>query len=238
MMRRVLTVLTVAAMVVATLALPALAGGPQLEPAAAEARAERPQLPEAASDTARAALDKAFAEEEPAAPTATLGALLVAEGPGGFDEYGGDYDIIRNVVLAILGSGTPTNLGAALDPGADLTVFLPNDRAFQRLVDQLAGVWLPEDEIIDAILGAGFSIADVNGIVENHVFIGAIPAAGALEADGVTLTAVGGGDVTVDVRGFRIVLVDDGAPYPMVVDRDNFGTNGVFHGISQVILSS
>ena len=87
-------------------------------------------------------------------------------------------------------------------------------------------------------LPAGFSLQDVNDIVENHVFSGVIPASAALEADGATLTAIGGGEVTVDVRWDRIRLIDDARPYPWVVDTDNYGTNGVFHGINQVILSS
>ena len=214
-MRRLTTLLATVAMLVGVLAAPALA-----------------------NDDARDTADPAFAETSE--PSLTLGELLVEEGPGGFDRVSRDYDVIRNIVLAILGDETvTTNLGAALDPNAELTLFIPQDRAFQRLVYELTGQWLPESEIIGAVLGAGFSLQDVNDIVENHVFAGVIPASAALQSDGATLTAVGGGEITVDVKWGRwIRLIDDARPYPWVLDTDNFGTNGVFHGISQVIVSS
>ncbi|MDH3463847.1 MAG: hypothetical protein OEM32_09515 [Acidimicrobiia bacterium] len=63
----------------------------------------------------------------------TLGEQILADADGHYDRNSRDYDVIGEVVLAIVESGIDTQLGASLDPSAELTVFLPDDQAFGRL---------------------------------------------------------------------------------------------------------
>ena len=70
----------------------------------------------------------------------TLAEVLLADSgrddAAGFDRNWFDYDIVTQAVLLF-----PDLVAAASDPSAQLTVFLPNDRAFRRLVHDLTGTW-------------------------------------------------------------------------------------------------
>jgi uncharacterized surface protein with fasciclin (FAS1) repeats len=175
----------------------------------------------------------------------TLGEQILADADGQFDKNQYDYDIIGEVVLAIVQSGIDTQLGASLDPSVELTAFLPNDRAFKLFQYDLTGVWIgDESKVIPAILDAvGGNLDLVNAVVEYHVVPGVIDSSVALGADGVSLTSIMGASFTVDVKNAsapRIVLVDNEpdlynariSPW----DLDNFASNGVWHGISRVLI--
>lgn len=175
----------------------------------------------------------------------TLGEQILADADGQFDNNPRDYDIVGEIVLAIVESGIPTQLGASLDPSAELTVFLPNDRAFKRLAHDLTGKWVnDESNVIPAILDAvGGDLGLVNAVVEYHVVGGVIDSSIALGADGVSLTSIMGASFTVDVRNPRsgnVALRDNEPdvkdPRLVVRDLDNFASNGVWHGISRVLI--
>jgi uncharacterized surface protein with fasciclin (FAS1) repeats len=175
----------------------------------------------------------------------TLGEQILADANGKFDRRWSDYDIIGEIVKAILDSGTPTQLRAAVDPDAELTVFLPNDRAFRRLARDLTGTWVKrEADVIPAILGAvGGDLALVNSIVEYHVVSGKVTARTALRSDGATLTSIMGAGFTVDViskRKVKVALIDNDPDLrdPRLVrrDLDNRASNGIWHGIDRVLI--
>ena len=76
-------------------------------------------------------------------PPPTLAGILRAQGSG-TDRNWSDFDILAAGVEA-------AGLTSALDnPGADLTVFLPNDRAFRALVADLYGwrFWFASEQTI------------------------------------------------------------------------------------------
>jgi uncharacterized surface protein with fasciclin (FAS1) repeats len=177
-----------------------------------------------------------------AASDSTLAEQILADADGEFDRNRYDFDIIGEVVKAILGSDIETKLGAAADENANLTVFLPNDRAFQLLAWDLTGKWIrDESKIIPAILGA-VDLGTVNAIVEYHVVAGYVDSATALKSDGVSLTSVMGETFTVDVLNERRALVrlidndrNDWDPFLVRSKLDNVAGNGIWHGISQVL---
>lgn len=183
----------------------------------------------------------ALADEAPP----TLGEQILADADGEFDRNSRDYDVIGEIVLAIVQSGIDTQLGASLDPTVELTVFLPDDRAFRRLAYDLTGTWIrDESALIPAILDAvGGDLALINAVVEYHVIPGVIDSSVAAGADGVSLTSIMGASFTVDVfnnaRG-TIALIDNEPDLKNARldprDLDNYASNGVWHGISRVLI--
>jgi uncharacterized surface protein with fasciclin (FAS1) repeats len=173
----------------------------------------------------------------------TLGEQILADADGRFDRRSWDYDIIGEVVKAILDSNIETRLGASVDPNAQLTAFLPNDQAFRHLAKDLTGQWIErEADLIPAILGAvGGDLALVNAVVEYHVVPGKIRSKDAFRADGVTLTSIMGAGFEVDVKGKKRVTLIDNEPdlrNPRLIrkDLDNRASNGIWHGIDRVLI--
>jgi uncharacterized surface protein with fasciclin (FAS1) repeats len=185
----------------------------------------------------------AFAGSGQKSGKTTLGEQILADADGKYDRRSWDYDVIGEVVKAILDSGIPTQLGASVDPNAELTVFLPNDRAFRRLAHDLTGEWVKKEaDIIPAILGAvGGDLALVNAVVEYHVVPGKIKARTAFRSDGAVLTSIMGASFEVDVKGKkRLVLIDNEPDLrnPKLIrrDLDNRASNGIWHGIDRVLI--
>ena len=176
------------------------------------------------------------------APDKTLADILLADsakdGPNGFDARFWDYDIVTQAVLLF-----PDLVEAASDPDAELTVFLPNDLAFRRLVYEITGTWLrSEAKVFDAVASLG--VDTVKNVLLYHIVPASISYRQALHADGAELdTLLEGADVTVDVRGrkwwrtVRLIDLDTNDKDALVV-RGNVGgkaANGYAHGISQVL---
>lgn len=191
----------------------------------------------------------ASAEE---AAEASLADMILADADGQYDWRFWDYDIIGEIVSVIIteatapGSELETALLAAADPAAQLTVFLPDDQAFRRLAYDLTGRWIwRESKIIPALLDAvGGDLQLINDIVEYHVVPGVIDSTAALAADGAVLTTVEGSTLKVKVKdgwwGPRIWLIDQDPDLRNarvdLRDIDNFASNGVWHGITRVML--
>lgn len=166
----------------------------------------------------------------PAEPAGTIVDVAVAasslDGP---DNNGKDYDLLVAAVLA-------TGLDDALSGDTQLTVFAPNDRAFQKLVADLTGAdELPsEADTLDAIL-ATFTVEQIAGILTYHVTAGALDSGAVLASD--SLTMLNGGTVTPRFPGF----LGDEAPTmrdPKLVKKgiDIQATNGVIHTIDRVLV--
>ena len=181
----------------------------------------------------------------PRSGKSTLAEQILKDADGRFDRRWSDYDVIGEIVKAILGSGVSTQLGAAADPNVELTAFLPNDRAFRRLAHDLTGQWIRnEADIIPALLTAvGGDLALVNAIVEYHVVPGKITAKAALRSDGAELTSIMGAGFEVDVRSRRwkkVELIDNDPDLrnPRLIrwDLNNYASNGIWHGIDRVLI--
>lgn len=169
----------------------------------------------------------------------TLAGLLDAQGSG-TDRNWYDFDILAAGVDA-------AGLSSALDdPKADLTVFLPNDRAFQALVADLFGAryWFASEKTVLAKLveletGAPGTLRTV---ILYHAVPGQITSSTALSVPrGTELTSVQGGKIRVYPfkRLGTAVLVDqdrnDLDPFLVRSKLDIKASNGIAHGISFVL---
>ena len=173
----------------------------------------------------------------PAGPT--LADILQAQG-GGTDRNWYDFDILAAGVEA-------AGLTAALDdPNADLTVFIPNDRAFQALVADLFGFryWFAsEATILNKLvqLETG-DPGTLQTVILYHAVEGQIPSSVALSVPrGTPLTTLQGGTIKVFPIRFlgTAILADqdrnDVDPFLIRSKLDIQASNGIAHGISFVL---
>ena len=187
--------------------------------------------------TAVAASPTVSAEGEPPTIAAVLLADSAKDDAAGFDRRWFDYDIVTQAVLLF-----PDLVAAASDPNAQLTVFLPNDFAFRRLVADLTGTW-PRSEADTFAAVAGLGTDTVRTVLTYHIIAGPpISYRAALSSDGAVLTTLQGGALTVDVGRFFLPYVqlvdnDPNAPDPIVVQPNVGGrlANGYVHGIDKVL---
>jgi uncharacterized surface protein with fasciclin (FAS1) repeats len=169
----------------------------------------------------------------------TLADILDAQG-GGTDRNWYDFDILAAGVDA-------AGLSGALDdPNADLTVFLPNDRAFQALVADLYGFrfWFADEAtILDKVVQLEASApGTLQTVILYHAVSGQIDSRTALSVPfGTQLTTLQGGTIKVyPLRFFgTAVLVDqdrnDLDPWLVRSKLDIRASNGIAHGISLVL---
>ena len=179
-----------------------------------------------------------------ASPTGTrsLAAVLTADG-NQFDANWYDYDIVTEAVLAVLKAKPASKVGVLADGNIALTAFLPDDRAFQTLVADLAGS-RPKTE--RAVFGAvaGLGIDTVETVLLYHVVPGAtITSKQAVAANGAVLETAQGGTVTVRSYSRYLPIIelrdkdtDDRNPFvnPLALDR-NKGNKQIAHGITDVL---
>jgi hypothetical protein len=172
----------------------------------------------------------------------TLAEILLSDsakdGPDGFDHRWHDYDIVTQAVLLF-----PDLVAAASDPAAQLTTFLPTDRAFQRLVKDIGGQRLhSEAEVFAAVAALGTDT--VLTVLQYHIIPASISYRDALRADNAVLgTLLVGASITVDVKGRgwwkHVTLIDaDTSDRDPVVVQPNIGgaaANGFAHGIDRVL---
>ncbi|MEM7270698.1 MAG: fasciclin domain-containing protein [Pseudomonadota bacterium] len=162
--------------------------------------------------------------------------VLDVSGAEGFDDNAGDFDILREALIA-------TDLvGALADTNADLSVFAPTDGAFIQLARDLGADVADGDEagaltaIIDATTAlAGSAQAGLDLIADillYHVAAGAktleeLGAAGPIE----TLNGE-----TVEVNGTTVVDKEPDLISAEVVLEDVETINGTIQAIDQVLL--
>jgi serralysin len=173
------------------------------------------------------------------APAPTLAGVLDAQG-GRPDSNWYDFDLLAAGVDA-------AGLAGALDaPDADLTVFLPNDRAFQALVADLYGFqyWFAsEAQVLDQLVRLEASApGTLQTVILYHAVSGQIDSKTALSVpDGTELTTLQGGTVTVNpIRWLGIAVLgdqdrDDFDPWLVPSKLDIRASNGIAHGISFVL---
>jgi uncharacterized surface protein with fasciclin (FAS1) repeats len=195
-----------------------------------------------AAVTAAAITTGALAPSPAQAQTAdpTLADILQAQG-GGTDRDWYDFDILAAGVDA---AGLT---GALDDPSADLTVFLPNDRAFQALVADLYGFryWFKDEatilnKLVELETGAPGTLQTV---ILYHAVPGEIPSSAALAVrPGTELTSLQGGTIRVFPFFGTAFLGDkdrnDIDPFLIKGKLDIQASNGIGHGIGFVLRPS
>jgi len=197
----------------------------------------------ALAPSAQAAAPKA-AKSPAVAATATgtnsLAAVLTAGGVG-FDKNWNDYDIVTAAVLAVLKAKPTSKVSVLTDGTVALTAFIPNDRAFQKLVKAISGKTLHRESDVFAAV-AKLGIPTVEAVLLYHVVPGAtITSAQALKANGAVLTTALGSTIKVRVyRGPVISLWDKdrNSRNPRVILSQvdiNKGNVQIAHGIDRVL---
>lgn len=175
--------------------------------------------------------------------TRSLAAVLTSD-TSGFDRNRFDYDVLTKAVLTVLQAKPGSPVKVLTDGNVALTAFIPNDLAFERLVQDISGARsLPgEAATFDAVAGLG--VDTVEAVLLYHVVPGAtIDAKTALGADGAALTTAAGSTVTVDVRCrwhntgvIRLVDADSSDRDPYIIKFDiNKGNKQIAHAIDRVL---
>ncbi len=168
----------------------------------------------------------------------TLAKILLADArfddKDGFDHVSLDFDIVTQAILLY-----PDLVTAASSPGA-LTVFLPTDQAFRRLVRDLTGTSPATEKEVFAVV-ASLGLDTVRAVLEYHIVGARISYAQALKSNGAVIATLGGATVTVSVTGRwvkRVTLIDNDPDLanPTVVLADIRASNGVAHAIDRVLL--
>ena len=151
-----------------------------------------------------------------------------------------DYDILANGVLA-------AGLQGALDnPDANLTVFIPNDRAFQALIADLVGpkYWFASEATIlaEVVKLEAAKPGTLATVITYHAVPGEINSKTALSVPkGTALKTLQGGDIKVYPlpRLGTAILADqdpnDANPFLVRSKLDIQASNGIAHGISLVL---
>lgn len=187
----------------------------------------------------------AFAPAAQADDMPTLGDTVVELASAGFDSDQNNFSIVSNALVATDSEGDflfPVLVDAAFN-NPNLTVFLPTDKAFRILVDDLLDVSIKDEaELFNAIV-ANVGIPRIGEILAYHVIAGVQADAEFVlgQGDGAELGTVNGNDITLDFNGKKpqVRLADIAGPGrdPIVRGFDvDLGINAVGHVIDRVLI--
>ena len=125
---------------------------------------------------------------------------------------------------------TAAGMGDALSGTGPLTVFAPNNAAFDKLPDDTLNSLTTEDT---ETLGAILRYHVVEGSVDAATLTQAIADAG---EEGYTINTLGGGTLTAMMDGDNVVLTDATGGTATVTSTDVQASNGVIHVIDTVLM--
>lgn len=206
----------------------------------------RPRLATVAA-LATAAVTTASLTVAPAqAAPGDLGTTSIAEVLAGdgleFDETWKDFDILDQAVNDVIAAKPDSAVAVLADGRVRLTAFAPTDRAFRRLVTEVAGT-RPADEATTYDLLSTVGVDTIESILLYHVVPGApITYRAAAKADGAKLKTANGARLEVDYRPksglVRLIDKDTDAMNAFVLPAAknlNKGNRQIAHGVSRVL---
>ncbi|MGB8385472.1 MAG: fasciclin domain-containing protein [Dermatophilaceae bacterium] len=119
---------------------------------------------------------------------------------------------------------TAAGLVDTLKGAGPFTVFAPTDAAFAKLPSGTVEALLkqPKGELAE--------------ILKYHVVPGQVMAADVVKLNGQKVKTVQGGELTVEVTGGKVALVDATGQRVNIVTTDLAASNGVIHVIDAVLL--
>lgn len=179
--------------------------------------------------------------------TTSLATVLTSDG-NKFDSNWADYDVVTEAILAVLDAKPNSAVSVLTDGSVAVTAFIPNDRAFRKLVFDLTGT-RPATERATFNAVAGLGIDTVEQVLLYHVVVGpAINSTTALGANGVKLQTAAGDkarhrfEVRVYPKVPSIWLRDTntGLKNPKVLLSQvdiNTGNKQLAHGINRVLMA-
>ena len=166
--------------------------------------------------------------------------------PGnGFDKNWNDYDIVREAIDAVIATKgvDGTDVAVLADGSVPVTAFIPNDRAFRKLVFGLTGDRMAtERKTFNAVASLG--IDTVEAVLLYHVVAGAtLSSIDAVVANGASITTALGADfrikvTSVDPLNVRLRDLDPDARNARLIRGQldiNEGNVQVAHGIDRVL---
>ena len=178
-----------------------------------------------------AAIALSLAFTVPVAQADSLADILLSDG-NEFDSNQNDFDIVTEAVLA-------TGLGGAADT-MELTAFLPTDKAFRILVEDLYGLSIKDEEALFNAIVTTLGPETVTDILLYHLVPGTYLASDVVSAgNGAMIPTLLGQDLTLDFRGkyqIRLADGDDSLRDPIVRQTDIVADNGVAHVIDRVLV--
>ncbi|MEM1382446.1 MAG: fasciclin domain-containing protein [Pseudomonadota bacterium] len=177
-----------------------------------------------------------LAPPPPPEPGSIVDIVLETSGTEGLDDNGGDFDILREALVA---AGLVETLA---DTEADFSVFAPTDDAFIELARSL-GVEVADGDEAAALNGILAALTDLGGseaaglqlltdVLLYHVAPDGRTLA-ELQEDGTISTALG---ASFDVSGTQLIDNEPDVTDPQVVAPDIAASNGTIQVIDRVLL--
>ena len=164
---------------------------------------------------------EATAPATSAAPTESAAASAPAmTEPGTIVEVAAGNPDFETLVAAVTAAG----LAETLSGDGPFTVFAPTDAAFAKL---------PEGTVDSLLKEPQGQLAE---ILKYHVVAGEFKAADVVKLNGQKIKTVQGGELSVDVTGNTVRLVDAAGNSVNVIATDVDATNGVIHVIDSVLM--
>lgn len=164
----------------------------------------------------------------------TLAEILLADGDL-FDRNQNDFDIVTQAILACSDLAGP-----ASDPDASLTAFLPTDKAFRILVDDLYGVSIKDEAELFGAIASALGCDTIESILLYHIAPGTFFATDVVAAgDGAAVPTLLGQSLELDFKGkgqIRLVDATDSLRDPIIRATDIEASNGVAHVIDRVLV--
>jgi uncharacterized surface protein with fasciclin (FAS1) repeats len=169
-----------------------------------------------ACSTAAPASTPAAPMSASSSPTASSTAMSESD----IVETAADAGDFKTLTAALKAAGLDETLKG---PGP-FTVFAPTDAAFAKL---------PEGTVETLLKDPKGQLAE---ILKYHVVAGEVMAADVAKMDGQKVKTVQGAELTVEVSGDKVVLVDAAGNRVNVIKTDITASNGVIHVIDAVLI--
>lgn len=179
------------------------------------------------------------APAEAAPRTRSLAAVLASDG-NHFDRNRNDFDITAEAVKAVLRANPDSPVAVLADGDTALTAFLPTDRAFKYLNEELTGRFLKDEKRTFNSLVDAVGVETIEDVLLYHVVPGAtINRKAAFRSDGAELTTALGPTLEVNVVNrstIRLIDADTNDDNAKIVRFDiNRGNKQIAHGINAVL---
>jgi uncharacterized surface protein with fasciclin (FAS1) repeats len=165
-----------------------------------------------------------------AAPASTPAAPMSASSsPTASSTAMSESDIVETAATAgdfktLTAALKAAGLDETLKGPGPFTVFAPTDAAFAKL---------PEGTVETLLKDPKGQLAE---ILKYHVVAGEVMAADVAKMDGQKVKTVQGAELTVEVSGDKVVLVDAAGNRVNVIKTDITASNGVIHVIDAVLI--
>jgi uncharacterized surface protein with fasciclin (FAS1) repeats len=165
-----------------------------------------------------------------AAPASTAAAPMSASSsPTASSTAMSESDIVETAAAAgdfktLTAALKAAGLDETLKGPGPFTVFAPTDAAFAKL---------PEGTVETLLKDPKGQLAE---ILKYHVVAGEVMAADVAKMDGQKVKTVQGAELTVEVSGDKVVLVDAAGNRVNVIKTDITASNGVIHVIDAVLI--